>query len=48
MKKPPQKNKADEITTMLFEQDANSLGLNVIWCSDFSEIPNILYGIVNS
>lgn len=48
MKKPPQKNKADEITTMLFEQDANSLGLNVIWCSDFSEIPDILYGIVNS
>lgn len=48
MKKPPQKNKADEITTMLFEQDANSLGLNVIWCSDFSEIPNILHGIVNS
>lgn len=48
MKKPPQKNKADEITTMLFEQDANSLGLNVIWCSDFSEIPNILYGIVNN
>lgn len=48
IRKPPQKSKADEITMMLFEQDANSLGLNVIWCSDFSEIPNILNGIVNS
>lgn len=27
---------------MLFEQDANSLGLNVIWCNDFKEIPDIL------
>ena len=42
MKKIPQKSKTDEIVTMLFEQDANSLGLNVIWCSDFSDIPNIL------
>lgn len=45
MKKTPQKNKTDEIVTMLFEQDANSLGLNVIWCSDFSEIPSILLKI---
>lgn len=42
MRKAPQKSRTDEIATMLFEQDANSLGLNVIWCSDFSEIPNIL------
>lgn len=45
MKKAPQKNRTDEIATMLFEQDANSLGLNVIWCSDFSEIPSILSSI---
>ena len=45
MKKTPQKSRTDEIATMLFEQDANSLGLNVIWCSDFSEIPGILLKI---
>ncbi len=45
VKKSPLKNRADEIATMLFEQDANSLGLNVIWCSDFSEIPGILLRI---
>lgn len=42
MKKSLEKNRTTEITNMLFEQDANSLGLNVIWCSDFSEIPHIL------
>lgn len=45
IRKAPQKNRTDEIATMLFEQDANSLGLNVIWCSDFSEIPGILSSI---
>lgn len=45
MRKAPQKSRTDEIATMLFEQDANSLGLNVIWCSDFSEIPSILSSI---
>lgn len=45
MKKPPQNSRTDEIATMLFEQDANSLGLNVIWCSDFSDIPSILLKI---
>lgn len=45
MRKPPQRSKTNEIATMLFEQDANSLGLNVIWCSDFSEIPSILSSI---
>lgn len=46
VKKTLSQNKADEIVTMLFEQDANSLGLNVIWCSDFSEIPSILLKIL--
>ncbi len=45
MKKSPQKSRTHEIATMLFEQDANSLGLNVIWCSDFSDIPSILLKI---
>lgn len=45
MKKSPQNSRTDEIATMLFEQDANSLGLNVIWCSEFSDIPNILLKI---
>lgn len=45
MKKTTPINKANEIATMLFEQDANSLGLNVIWCSNFSEIPDILFKI---
>lgn len=45
MKKSLQKSRTNEIATMLFEQDANSLGLNVIWCSDFSEIPGILLRI---
>lgn len=45
MKKTSSGNRSDEIATMLFEQDVNSLGLNVIWCSDFSEIPDILLKI---
>lgn len=31
-----------EKANTLFEQDANSLGLNVMWCSDYDEIPSIL------
>lgn len=42
----PKKNDVSEVTTWLFEQDANTLGLNVIWCSDFSEIPQIIRKIV--
>lgn len=42
----PKKDDVSEVTTWLFEQDANTLGLNVIWCSDFSEIPQILRKIV--
>lgn len=45
MKKAAQTSKANKIATMLFEQDANALGLNVIWCSGFSEIPDILLKI---
>lgn len=38
-------DRVNEIATMLYEQDANSLGLNVIWCTDFSEVPDILLQI---
>lgn len=44
--KPKNNDDVSEVTTMLFEQDANSLGLNVIWCSDYSDIPEILKRIV--
>lgn len=37
----------DEIANMLFELDANSLGLNVMWCSDYDEIPSILKRVAN-
>ena len=32
----------DEVSRLLEEQDANALGLNVIWVEDFSEFPLIL------
>jgi TIR domain/SIR2-like domain len=32
----------DEVSKLLEEQDANGLGLNVIWIEDFSELPSIL------
>ena len=32
----------DEVSKLLEEQDANALGLNVIWIVDFSEVPRIL------
>lgn len=48
MKKSDRKSKTDEIANMLFEQDAYLLGLNVIWCSEFSEIPAILSRIAGT
>jgi len=43
MRKPMQRDKrVAYIYSTLFEQDANSFGLNVLWVSEFSEIPNIL------
>ena len=48
MKKSDRKSKTDEISNMLFEQDAYLLGLNVIWCSEFSEIPDILSRIAGT
>ena len=32
----------DDVSKLLEEQDANALGLNVIWIDDFTEVPKIL------
>ena len=32
----------DEVSKLLEEQDANGLGLNVIWIDDFGELPGVL------
>jgi hypothetical protein len=32
----------DDVSKLLEEQDANALGLNVIWIDDFAELPTIL------
>jgi len=39
-------NSVGKTATMLFELDAASLGLNVIWCSTYDEIPNLLNSII--
>ena len=39
--------KVDELLIFLEEQDANELGLNVIWVESFNEIPNILRQMIN-
>jgi hypothetical protein len=36
------KDMLDEVTRLLEEQDANALGLNVIWINTYDEIPQIL------
>jgi hypothetical protein len=32
----------DEVSRLLEEQDANALGLNVVWIEDYSELPGFL------
>jgi hypothetical protein len=32
----------DELSKLLEEQDANALGLNVVWIDDYSELPSLL------
>ncbi len=32
----------DDISKMLEEQDANALGLNVLWIDDFADLPSVL------
>ena len=43
----PMKNAKKDLAASLYEQDANSLGINVIWCSDYNEIPGLLEQIVS-
>ena len=38
----------DEVSKLLEEQDANALGLNVLWIKDFAEVPVILNEIVSA
>lgn len=35
----------DEVSKLLEEQDANSLGFNVVWVNEFTEIPEVLSAI---
>jgi hypothetical protein len=32
----------DRVSKLLEEQDANALGLNIIWIDSFGELPNVL------
>jgi hypothetical protein len=38
----------DEVSKLLEEQDANALGLNVIWIDDYGELPKLLEKIATS
>lgn len=44
-RKPEKSDKIGEIISMLFEQDANFWGLNVIWCNDYSQISELIMKI---
>jgi hypothetical protein len=35
----------DDLARLLEEQDANALGVNVIWVDDYDEIPELLRSI---
>lgn len=43
-----QNDKVDDLAFLLEEQDANELGLNVIWIDSFDELPKILNQIISS
>ncbi|MBI5726961.1 MAG: TIR domain-containing protein [Ignavibacteriales bacterium] len=43
----PKNDTVDELAFLLEEQDANELGLNVIWVDDFDEIPDLLHSIAD-
>lgn len=38
----PERDVLDEISKLLEEQDANALGLNVVWINEFDEMPGVL------
>jgi hypothetical protein len=35
----------DQVSKLLEEQDANALGLKVVWIDEFSELPSVLNDI---
>ncbi|MPQ31244.1 hypothetical protein E4V42_07310 [Clostridium estertheticum] len=45
-KMPPNHTSIDKIELILEEQDANLLGLNVIWVSEYKDIPSILKRLI--
>lgn len=47
MKKTEGSTGTNKIVDMLFEQDANSLGLNVIWVDRFDEMPDIILDLAH-
>jgi len=38
----------DQLAFLLEEQDANELGLNVIWVNEFSEVPKLIKNIIEA
>lgn len=38
----------DDVSKLLEEQDANALGLNVVWIQDYAELPGILHALTMS
>lgn len=47
MKKTEGNDGTNKIVDMLFEQDANSLGLHVIWVNRFDEVPGIILNLAH-
>lgn len=42
-----EKDVLDEVSKLLEEQDANALGLNVVWIDEFAELPSVLDDIAS-
>jgi hypothetical protein len=43
----PKNSALDRVARLLEEQDANALGLNVIWIEEFEELPHVLRRIAS-
>jgi hypothetical protein len=44
----PKDSELDRVTRLLEEQDANALGLNVIWIDSFDELPRVIRSIAQA
>lgn len=42
-----EKDVLDEVSKLLEEQDANALGLNLVWIDEFAELPSVLDDIAS-